>query len=122
MRISDWSSDVCSSDLIDAGADASAAIAETEWLQTMRDARELPSGIVAFAALDDPDVDALLAAHARHGGVRGIRHIVNWPADPARTYTPRHVTQDAAVQRGYSRLPQPGPAFDPQVNPRTMGK
>src|SRR3546814_9282531 len=29
---------------IDAGADASAAIAETEWLQTMRDARELPSG------------------------------------------------------------------------------
>src|SRR3546814_11553860 len=93
MRISDWSSDVCSSDLIDAGADASAAIAETEWLQTMRDARELPSGIVAFAALDDPDVDALLAAHARHGGVRGIRPIVHWHADPARPYTPRDVTR-----------------------------
>src|SRR3546814_6207927 len=74
----------------------------------MRDARELPSGIVAFAALDDPDVDALLAAHARHGGVRGIRHIVNWHADPARTYTPRDVTQDAAWQRGYSRLAQHG--------------
>src|SRR3546814_10834478 len=106
MRSSDWSSDVCSSDL----------------LQTMRDARELPGGIVAFAALDDPDVDALLAAHARHGGVRGIRHIVNWQADPARTYTPRDVTQDAAWQRGYSRLAQQGLSFDLQCYPGQMEK
>src|SRR3546814_3636908 len=88
----------------------------------MRDARERPVGIVAFAPLDDPDVDALLAAHARHGGVRGIRHIVNWHADPARTYTPRDVTQDAAWQRGYSRLAQHGLSFDLQCYPGQMEK
>ena len=39
---------------IDAGADAGAALAETEWLQGMADARGMPNAIVAFAALDDP--------------------------------------------------------------------
>src|SRR3546814_17393816 len=53
---------------IDAGADASAAIAEPEWLQTMPDARELPSGLVAFADPDGPDFGGLLAAHPRPGG------------------------------------------------------
>ncbi|RIA43776.1 putative TIM-barrel fold metal-dependent hydrolase [Hephaestia caeni] len=106
---------------IDAGAEASAALAETEWLQAMRDARGMPSGIVAFAALDDPDVDVLLAAHARHGGVRGIRHIVNWHADPMRTYTPRDMTQDEAWRRGYARLAHHGLSFDLQCYPGQMG-
>lgn len=102
---------------VDAGAAASAAIAETEWLQKMADERGMPNAIVAFAALDDPDVDTLLAAHARHPNVRGIRHIVNWHRDPRRTYSARDLTQDEAWQRGYGMLAKHGLSFDLQAYP-----
>lgn len=105
---------------IDAGAEASAALDETAWLQNMADTRGLPSAIVAFAALDDPDIDALLERHAAHRSVRGIRHIVNWHADPNRTYTPRDVTQDVAWQRGFARLGHQGLSFDLQCYPAQM--
>lgn len=102
---------------VDAGAEASAALAETEWLQDMADRRGMPNAVVAFAALDDPNVDALLAAHARHPNVRGIRHIVNWHSDPRRTYSARDLTHDEAWQRGYGMLAKHGLSFDLQAYP-----
>lgn len=70
----------------------------------MADARGMPDGLVAFAALDDPKVERLLEAHAGCRNVRGVRHIVNWHADPRRTYTPRDVTADPAWARGFGLL------------------
>jgi len=105
---------------VDAGALVDDALAETEWLSGLAEADGLPSGIVAFAALDDPDLDARLAAHARHPRVRGIRHIVNWHADPQRSYTPRDVTRDAAWQRGFGLLAKHGLSFDLQCYPGQM--
>jgi predicted TIM-barrel fold metal-dependent hydrolase len=102
---------------VDAGADAAQALEETEWLQELADDRGLPSGIVAFAALDDPEVERLLAAHASRSNVRGIRHIVNWHADPKRTYTPRDCTRDDAWQRGFGLLGRYGLSFDLQAYP-----
>ena len=102
---------------VDAGADPADALAETEWLEGLAEADGLPTGIVAFAALDDPEVETVLAAHARHPRVRGIRHIVNWHADPQRSYTPRDVTQDDAWQRGFAALARPGLSFDLQCYP-----
>lgn len=102
---------------VDAGAAASAALNETRWLQAMADERGMPNGIVAFAALDDPDVERLLAAHAEHGNVRGIRHIVNWHPDPRRTYTARDVTGDPAWQSGFDLLGRYGLSFDLQCYP-----
>jgi predicted TIM-barrel fold metal-dependent hydrolase len=102
---------------VDAGADASQALDETDWLQGMADARGMPNAIVAFAALDDPGVEALLAEHARRANVRGIRHIVNWHADPGRSYTPRDLTQDAEWQAGYALLGKFGLSFDLQAYP-----
>jgi len=102
---------------VDAGAGADQARAETRWLQDMADARGLPNGIVAFAALDDPGLDDLLAFHARHRNVRGIRHIANWHRDPARSYHPRDFTRDAAWQAGYARLAAHGLSFDLQCYP-----
>src|SRR3546814_14713548 len=69
----------------------------------MADARGLPSGIVAFAALDDPGVETLLASHAEHAGVRGIRHIVNWHPDPARSYAAADATTSDAWAQGLAR-------------------
>jgi predicted TIM-barrel fold metal-dependent hydrolase len=105
---------------VEAGAEASAALDETRWLQAMADTRGLPSAMVAFAALDAPDVEELLEAHAAHRGVRGVRHIVNWHADPRRTYTPRDVTGDAAWQAGFSLLAKYGLSFDLQCYPGQM--
>ncbi|TFI57651.1 amidohydrolase [Sphingomonas parva] len=102
---------------VDAGAAASAALDETRWLQDMAEARGMPNGIVAFAALDDPDVERLLAAHVEHRNVRGIRHIVNWHADPKRTYSERDVTADEAWQRGFDLLGRYGLSFDLQCYP-----
>jgi predicted TIM-barrel fold metal-dependent hydrolase len=102
---------------VDAGAAASAALEETRWLQAMADHRGMPNGIIAFAALHDPNVERLLAAHAEHRNVRGIRHIINWHPDPKRSYTPRDVSADEAWQRGYDLLGKYGLSFDLQCYP-----
>ncbi len=102
---------------VDAGAEPGAALDETRWLQAMADYNGLPTAIVAFADLSDPDLDTLLADHAVHPNVRGIRHIVNWHPDSRRTYTPRDMTQDDAWGRGYARLAEHGLSFDLQAYP-----
>lgn len=106
---------------VDAGADPAQALDETDWLQEMADRTGMPNAIIGFAALDDPSVDALLAEHARRPGVRGIRHIVNWHADPHRTYSPRDVTRDAAWQAGFALLGKHGLSFDLQAYPGQFG-
>ena len=102
---------------VDAGAAPAVALDETEWLQALADERGMPQAIVAFAALDDPDVERLLEAHANHPNVRGIRHIVNWHPDKRRTYCERDVTGDAAWHRGFDLLARFGLSFDLQCYP-----
>ncbi|MFN4098012.1 MAG: amidohydrolase family protein, partial [Sphingomonas sp.] len=102
---------------IDAGADPADALKETQWLQAMAEERGMPSGIVAFAALDDPEVETLLAAHVTHANVRGIRHIINWHPDPARSYSPADVTTTSAWMRGFGLLKKFGLSFDLQAYP-----
>jgi predicted TIM-barrel fold metal-dependent hydrolase len=107
---------------VEAGADPAQALAETAWVQDVATAQNLPTAIVAFVALDAPDVSAQLAAQAANPEVRGVRHIVNWHADPQRTYTPRDVTQDDAWQRGFARLADHGLSFDLQAYPGQLAE
>ena len=102
---------------VDAGADASLALQETEWLEGVAEESGLPTGIVAFAALHDPDVEQLLEAHAAHPRVRGIRHIVNWHHEQNRSYTPRDFTSDPAWERGFALLGKHCLSFDLQAYP-----
>ena len=106
---------------VEAGAEPAQALAETDWLQTIADERGMPNAIVAFAALDDPGVETLLAAHAAHPNVRGIRHIVNWHADPQRTYTALDATGYDSWQRGFDLLAKYGLSFDLQCYPGQFG-
>jgi predicted TIM-barrel fold metal-dependent hydrolase len=99
---------------IDAGADPAQALDETRWLEAIAAADGLPSGIVAFAPLDDPGVEALLEAQAAQPRVRGIRQIVNWHVNPLRTYTPDDVTQDDQWWAGFGLLGKYGLSFDLQ--------
>ena len=111
---------------IDAGAAAKDALAETCWLQGLASEEwadagaGFPQAIVAFAALNDPDVDSLLAQHALSKNVRGIRHIVNWHPDPKRTYTPQNLLDDPAFARGYALLAKYRMSFDLQIYPNQM--
>jgi predicted TIM-barrel fold metal-dependent hydrolase len=102
---------------IDAGAHPDDALKETEWLQAMAGARGMPTGIVAFAALDSGTLEDLLARHAAHENVRGIRHIVNWHRDPQRSYSPADVTTSEAWMRGFGLLSKYGLSFDLQAYP-----
>lgn len=105
---------------VDAGAAAQSALRETQWLDGLAAIEGLPTGIVAFAALHDPDVDALLSAQAAHQRVKGIRHIVNWHGDTQRTYGPVDLTRDPAWQAGYALLARHGLSFDLQCYPGQM--
>ncbi|NIJ35237.1 amidohydrolase family protein [Sphingomonas oligoaromativorans] len=99
---------------IDAGAEPDQALDETAWLEGLAARHGMPNGIVAFAPLQAPNVDALLEAHAAHPHVRGIRQIVNWHVNPMRTYNPTDVTLDDDWWRGFGRLGRYGLSFDLQ--------
>lgn len=105
---------------VDAGAAAASALEETAWLDGLAEAEGLPTGFVAFAALNDPDVDTLLGRQAAHSRVKGIRHIVNWHRDPNRTYGPVDLTVDPQWRKGYGLLAKHGLSFDLQCYPAQM--
>lgn len=105
---------------VDAGAAAESAFRETQWLDGIAAIEGLPTGMIAFAALNDPNVDALLATQAAHARVKGIRHIVNWHPDPKRTYGPVDLTVDPAWQEGYGLLAGHKLSFDLQCYPGQM--
>lgn len=105
---------------VDAGAAPDWALDETRWLEEQAARTGLPDAIVAFAPLDDPGVDSLLARQAAYPRVRGIRQIVNWHPDPRRSYTPRDLTRDEGWQAGYRLLARHGLSFDLQCYPAQM--
>ena len=102
---------------VEAGAHPDDSLAETAWLQDIAVRGGLPLGIVAYAALNDPELERKLAWHAQHRDVRGVRHIINWHPDPRRTYTPRDLTCDDAWQNGFAKLAKFGLSFDLQAYP-----
>ena len=105
---------------IEAGAHPADALAETRWLQDLADRRGFPQAIVAHAELEKPDVGALLERHAAHRNVRGIRQILNWHPDPAKTYTPRDLLTEQAWHAGFAQLARHGLSFDLQIYPHQM--
>jgi predicted TIM-barrel fold metal-dependent hydrolase len=105
---------------VEAGAHPADSLAETRWLQSLADTRGFPQAIVAHAELDKPDAASLLAQHAAHRNVRGIRQILNWHPDPAKTYTPRDLLADDAWQRRFALLARHGFSFDLQIYPGQM--
>lgn len=105
---------------VEAGADPADALDETRWLQSTADQRGFPQAIIAHAELEKPNAAALLAEHAAHRNVRGIRQIINWHPDPAKTYTPRDLLADESWHAGFAQLARYGLSFDLQIYPAQM--
>ena len=105
---------------VEAGLPIGQHLGETVWLQAMADDYGYPQGIVAGADLLDPDLDALLEAHAARKNVRGIRQIVCWHPDPSKTYNARDPLMNPAWEAGLAKLAKHGLSFDLQIYPVQM--
>ena len=108
---------------IDAAHDPANPLEETRWLQSLADApgsHGMPHAIVAYADLSLPDVDVLLARHADHRNVRGIRQTLNVHPDPYYDYVGRHFMREPAWRRGFALLAKHRLSFDLQIYPSQM--
>jgi predicted TIM-barrel fold metal-dependent hydrolase len=106
---------------VQAEFDPSNPVGETEWLSRQAEATGFPMGIVGFADLSHPDVQALLEAHAEYDRFRGIRHMLNWDTVPGRSFAEHgdYMGSDA-WRRGFALLAQMGLRFDMQIWPNQM--
>jgi predicted TIM-barrel fold metal-dependent hydrolase len=100
-------------------------VQETAWLQAVADdpaGRGFPHGIVAFADLADPGVEAVLERHCEHANVRGIRFMVNYiKGDPLYCMTSRgDWLRDPQWRQGYALLERYQLSFDLQVYHQQM--
>jgi len=108
---------------VEAAHDRADPLAETRWLQLLADTAGnsgMPQGIVAYADLSAEDVGDLLAAHAKHPNVRGIRQILNVHRDPVYDYTGHHFMHEPAWLAGFALLRFHGLSFDLQIYPAQM--
>lgn len=74
---------------------------ETKWLQAMADEHGMPQALVADAPLQDPGVGEVLARHAEHPNMRGIRD-----------FAEGDYLVDPDFERGYSKLAGYGWVYD----------
>ena len=105
---------------VEAGQPMGQQLAETDWLQSIADEAGYPQAIVAGADMLDPDLDALLEAHAARPNVRGVRQIVCWHQDSLKTYTDRDLLRDPKWVEGFAKLARYGLSFDLQLYPSQM--
>ncbi|MBX9457605.1 MAG: amidohydrolase family protein [Rhizobium sp.] len=110
--------DIVASVHVEANWDPADPLGEIAWL----DGLERPAGIaaryVAYADLASPSIEALLETFAAHGRVAGVRQILSWHPDPAKSSMPdRHRMADPAWRRGLAVLDRLGLTFDMLISP-----
>jgi predicted TIM-barrel fold metal-dependent hydrolase len=91
-------------------------VAETHWLERLREASGWPSACIGHAEPDRPDIAEILAGHAASPLVRGIRH------KPAAAASPREARRgapgsmdDPRWRAGYALLERFGFSYDLQT-------
>lgn len=96
-------------------------LAETRWLQKMKDETGFPTAIVAHANLEEESVEEVLAGHAESKAVRGIRQILNWHSNPKYSFVERSdLLTDPKWLRGFGLLEKYSFSFDLQLYPHQM--
>lgn len=97
---------------VDAGAGD--GLHESRWIQGIADNADFPMVIVAGADLSGGP--AVLDPLVELPAMRGVRHILNWDADPHFTYTERaDLLRDPVWRSGFAGLGERGMSFDLQI-------
>ena len=101
---------------IEAEWDRANPVDETRWLSRLARETGRPSASVAHAALDHPEVEAILAQQAAFPLVRGIRHkpVTAGSRAEARRQLPGSM-DDERWRRGYALLARHGLSYDLQA-------
>lgn len=109
---------------VEAGWDRADPVGETRWLEALAARQGLPSVLVVHAALDAPEVAAVLAAQlAASPRVRGVRDIVSWHEDPRKRFVERADRMaDRRWRAGFARLAPLGLSFDLMLYPGQMAE
>ena len=91
-------------------------VEETAWLDSLARPAGIAARYVAAAPLDDSDVEAVLAAQVEYARVVGIREIIRWHPDPARSWGRQGMTGEPAWRRGLARLRRHGMLLELLMN------
>lgn len=93
---------------------------ESAWLDTL-DRRIVAARHIFHVPFDAPDAAARIEQEARHPRAAGLRDIVAWHPDPARSFASRpHRMADPAWRRGLAALGAAGLPFDLMLYPHQM--
>ncbi|APC90746.1 MULTISPECIES: amidohydrolase family protein [Francisella] len=89
---------------------------ETKWLQEQANKYGFPNGIVAYAKLDEANIEEILYRHTRFKNMRGIRMVLNWhDVDHLRMTDRPDYMKDKNWLNGFSLLEKYNLSFDLQV-------
>ncbi|MGH6663527.1 MAG: amidohydrolase family protein [Pseudolabrys sp.] len=91
-------------------------VAETRWIETVNRAYGLPSACIGHAEPDRPDIEEVLAGHAKSKLARGIRHKPAAAGDAREAKRGMPGSMDDPVWRkGYALLERFGLSYDLQT-------
>jgi hypothetical protein len=80
------------------------AIEETEWLNTIDKSHGVAARAIAYVPLASPDAPKLLAAQAAHPRVVGVREIIRWHPEPARSWAELGIVDRPDFRAGVAAL------------------
>lgn len=93
-------------------------LGETRWLDTLDKSSGVAARYVAHVPLGAADAAALIAEQAACPRVVGVRDILSWHADPAKSFAGRpDIMDDPAWRAGLARLAGHGLSFDLMLFP-----
>ena len=92
-------------------------VEETAWLEGLDKGRGVAARYVAFAPLEDPEVEEILARQATCGRVVGVRETIRWHPDPAKRWTDAGIVDRASFRRGVGLLGRHGLVLELLMNP-----
>jgi predicted TIM-barrel fold metal-dependent hydrolase len=106
---------------VEAGWDRSDPIGETVWLSRLAGTERLPTVLVVYAPLDDPEVGKVLEAQSAFPLVRGVRFILSWHEDADKSFALRSdYMDDRQWLAGFALLAQFDLSFDLMLYPGQM--
>jgi len=98
-------------------------LAEAKWVVDLAkrpEAKGIIHGVVAYAKLQDPNVETLLKEYAKYPAIKGIRQILNYHSTNPNLTWPNieeDLTKNDSWKKGYALLSKYNLSFDLQLNP-----